>query len=235
MKRLKIVIVILLLFIIISYVILQVSKSRTFQFFGGIVNNISTDEKLVALTFDDGPTHNTDKIIKILDQLDVKATFFITGRELEENLDSGNKLVKAGHELGNHSYSHKRMIFKSPSFIQNEIETTNKLIRQAGYNGEIQFRPPYFKKLIILPHYLHKNHINTVLCDVEPETVLGFSASSQEISNYVIENSKEGSIILLHIMYDNRTEALNSLEAIVNGLREKGYDFATLSELLEKK
>lgn len=77
--------------------------------------------------------------------------------------------------------------------------------------------------------------MNTVLCDVEPETVLGFSASSQEISNYVIENSKEGSIILLHIMYDSRTEALDSLETIVNGLREKGYDFATVSELLEKK
>lgn len=156
MKRLKIIVGILLLLIIISYVSLQVSKSRTFQFFGGIVSNINTDEKLVAMTFDDGPTHNTDKIIEILDELDVNATFFITGRELEKNLEYGKKLVNAGHELGNHSYSHKRMIFKSPSFIQDEIETTNKLIRQVGYNGEIQFRPPYCKKLVFLPYYLHK-------------------------------------------------------------------------------
>lgn len=235
MKRLKTIIGLLLVVIIISYACLHVSKSRTFQFFGGIVSNVNTDEKLVALTFDDGPTHNTDKIIEILDGLDVKATFFITGKELEENLDQGKKLAKAGHELGNHSYSHNRMIFKSPSFIKDEIEITNKLIRQIGYNGEIQFRPPYFKKLVFLPYYLQKNDMKTILCDVEPETVLGFTASSEEISNYVIENSKEGSIILLHIMYDSRNEALDSLEAIVNGLREKGYDFVTVSELLEKE
>ncbi|WP_193774410.1 polysaccharide deacetylase family protein [Vallitalea guaymasensis] len=235
MKRLKIIIGILLLLIIVSYVMLQVSKSRTFQFFGGIVRNVNTEEKLVALTFDDGPTHNTDKIIDILDELDVKATFFVTGKELEDNLEQGKKLVNAGHELGNHSYSHSRMILKSPSFIKDEIESTNKLIRQAGYKGEIHFRPPYFKKLIFLPYYLHKNDINTILCDVEPETILGFSASSEEISRYVIENSKEGSIILLHIMYDGRTEVLESLDDIVNGLRKKGYDFATISQLLDKK
>nr|WP_241421351.1 polysaccharide deacetylase family protein [Candidatus Contubernalis alkalaceticus] len=101
---------------------------------------------------DDGPTEKTCEILELLEGLEVKATFFVTGRELEQYKEEGKNIVSAGHELGNHSYSHKRMVLKTPSFIRKEIELTNQLIREAGYQGEIHFRPPNGKKLVILPY-----------------------------------------------------------------------------------
>src|SRR5262245_14551677 len=95
----------------------QIGKSRTFQFFGVIVPRVNTAEKIVALTFDDGPTaFGTSEILKALDETQVKATFFLIGGELEQNQAEGRKIVAAGHEVGNHSYSHTRMLLVSPSF-----------------------------------------------------------------------------------------------------------------------
>ena len=218
--------------VLLSAGVWQFTKSRTHQVFGGIVTRVETKEKALALTFDDGPTLHTGRIVELLDSLDVKATFFVTGRELEEHMQEGRKLALGGHELGNHSYSHRRMIFKSGSFIKEEIERTNTLIREAGYQGRIAFRPPYFNKLITLPHYLKKNGMKTILCNIEPETQLGFSAPAEAISTYVAANASPGSIILLHIMYDSRKEALASLPALVSSLKEQGYRFVTVSELL---
>ena len=69
------------------------NSSKFFQFFGEIIQNVDTEEKVIALTFDDGPTEKTDEILFILKNLDVKATFFVTGRELEQNLEEGKKIV----------------------------------------------------------------------------------------------------------------------------------------------
>ena len=232
----KIIIIFVTLFAIvfvISFAGLQISNSRSFQFFGGLIEQVDTQEKVVALTFDDGPTEKTDEILELLEGLDVKATFFVTGRELEQHKQEGENIILAGHELGNHSYSHKRMILKSPSFIRKEIELTNQLIREAGYQGNIHFRPPNGKKLILLPYILRQNDMKTIMWDIEPDSWPDIASSSQNIIDHVIENVKPGSIVLLHIMYESRVESLNSIEGIVNTLRAEGYTFKTVSELLE--
>lgn len=102
---------------------------------------------MVALTFDDGPTGNVDNILPLLDQYDAKATFFLIGNELRQHPEQGLKIAEAGHQIGNHTYSHKRMIFKSPDYIKREIEQTDMLIRKTGYKGEIDVRPPNGKNL----------------------------------------------------------------------------------------
>lgn len=235
-KRRKKVISLLIGLLILSGTIFlgyRISNSRSFQFFGEIIHKVDTQEKVVALTFDDGPTGRTDEIIKLLEELDVKATFFVTGRELEENKQEGRNLVLAGHELGNHSYLHKRMVLKSPSFIKTEIESTDYLIREAGYQGDIHFRPPNAKKLAVLPYYLMRNEIKTIMWDVEPESYPEIAACSEEIINHVINNVNPGSIILLHVMYESRRESLNSIKGIVNALKAEGYTFKRVSELLE--
>lgn len=79
----------------------------------------------------------------MLCEADVKATFFVTGAELERNMNEGRRIVAAGHELGNHSYSHARMVLVTPSFVRHEVEKTDRLIREAGYGGEISFRIAY--------------------------------------------------------------------------------------------
>lgn len=107
---------------------------------------------MVALTFDDGPTKNGDQLISLLAKYNVKATFFLIGKEIETYPDGAIRIVQAGHQIGNHTYSHNRMVLKRPSYIKEEIERTDQLIRQAGYKGEIDFRPPNGKKLIGLPY-----------------------------------------------------------------------------------
>lgn len=233
MRKIFLVISLTMLLVVGSaYVLNETSKSRSFQFFGGLVTQVATSEKVVALTFDDGPGVHTDEILRILEEQDVKATFFLTGREMEAHRDEAQKIAKAGHQIGNHSYSHQRMMFKSPTFIREEIERTDQLIRQTGYQGEIPFRPPYGRKLFLLPYYLKQQDRLTILWNIEPETDLGLTAKPEQIVNYVRERIEPGSIILLHVMYESRTASLNAVEGIITALKQEGYSFVTVSELL---
>jgi len=127
----------------------------------------------------------------------VKATFFLIGADIEKNKGETEKIIAEGHEIGNHSFSHNRMVLVSHAFVKNEIEKTDELIRNSGYQEEILFRPPYGKKLFTLPFYLSQNNRKSITWDVEPET---YSEKSDEIIAHTLENTKNGSIILLHVM-----------------------------------
>ncbi len=229
-----IMIVVIVILFVIGYLLNELSKLRSFQFFGNLVTSVNIEEKIIALTFDDGPGSNTEEILNILRDEDIKATFFLTGQEIEANQEFASKIVQAGHEIGNHSYSHKRMIFKSYSYIKEEVEKTDKLIRELGYEGDIYFRPPNGKKLLFLPYYLYKNKRYTVLWNIEPESYPNIEKDSKKITDYVIEKAEPGSIILLHVMYENRKESLKAVKPIIVALKEKGYQFVTISELLNR-
>ena len=234
-KTIKVTLLCIFVFAVIFVIAWQVSKSRTFQFFGVITSRLETDSKIVALTFDDGPTKNTIAVLDILKKIGVRATFFVTGAELERNPEEGMMIVQAGHELGNHSYSHTRMVLKSQSFIKKEIEETDSLIKEAGYKGDIYFRPPFGKKLVGLPYYLKKNNRISIMWDIEPESDPEISDAPNKIVDYVAEKVKPGSIILLHVMYDSRANSVKSIEGVVNSLRSMGYKFVTVSELLKEE
>jgi chitin deacetylase len=230
-KRIAIIAVILLVLVLVG--LREVSSSRTFQFFGEIIPRVNTSQKLVALTFDDGPTpQGTDQILAVLSEANVKATFFVTGAELEQNSEQGKKIVAAGHELGNHSYSHVRMFFVTPSFVRQEIESTDKLIRETGFQGEILFRPPYGKKLFTLPYYLWRHQRKTITWDVEPDSYPEIAADANKIVEHVLSNTRPGSIIILHVMYPNRRESMKAVKNIMEGLKAQGYSFKTVSELI---
>ncbi|QNG58234.1 polysaccharide deacetylase family protein [Bacillus sp. PAMC26568] len=206
----------------------KLMNSRTYQLFGGLTSQAETNKKVVALTFDDGPSENVTKILSLLEKYQVKATFFLIGNELEKNPIEGQKIAEAGHQIGNHTYSHNRMIFKSPSFIKQEFEKTNKLIRKTGYEGEIDFRPPNGKKLVGLPYYLKEHHTDTITWNLEPDT---YYTSVFDKVNYVNKNAEPGSIILLHPMNDETGNELKVIEGIINSLSEEGYEFVTVNEL----
>lgn len=217
----------------IAAVLFQISKSRTFQFFGEIYPRVETSEKVVALTFDDGPTHvHTDEILRILRDENVKATFFVIGGAIEENPGELEKIIADGHEIGNHTYNHDRMMLVTPSFVKSEIERTDELIGKAGYEKDLTFRPPYGKKLFALPWYLSEHNRKSITWDIEPET---YFEKSDEIIKNVLDNTNNGSIILLHVMYDSCTESMKSVRPIIEKLKEKGFDFKTVSELIASK
>jgi peptidoglycan/xylan/chitin deacetylase (PgdA/CDA1 family) len=211
----------------------QVSKSRTFQIFGEMVTRVDASAPLVALTFDDGPTPQfTDTILAILRDRNVKATFFVTGSDLEQNPSEAQRLVAEGHQLGNHTYSHEPLVYQSFAFIEAEIEKTDQLIRKAGYKGEILFRAPYGKRLILLPYYLASTGRKHIYYDVEPDSYPEIAASADSIVQYVLDNVQPGSIILLHVMHPNNSESMKAVPGILRGLQARGYRFVTVSELL---
>jgi peptidoglycan-N-acetylglucosamine deacetylase len=212
----------------------KISNSHSFQFFGVIVPRVTTPEKIVALTFDDGPSPGgTDGILRILAEKNVKATFFLTGMELEQNMPEGRMIVAAGHELGNHSYSHTHMLLVTPGFVQEEVERTDRLIRATGYSGEINFRPPFGKKLFALPYYLSRTGRTTVTWDVEGDSRPEIARDAKKIVERVRSQVKPGSIVLLHAMYPSRGESLKAIGGIIDTLRGEGYRFVTVSELLK--
>lgn len=229
-KKLLFIAISILVVSLLLFGILKLMNSRTFQLFGGLTDQVETNEKVVALTFDDGPTTNVDEILTLLKQYNAKATFFLIGSEIEKNPDEAKKIANAGHQIGNHTYSHQRMVFKSPSFIKKEIEKTDKLIRKAGYKGEIDFRPPNGKKLVGLPFYLNKHNRETITWSIEPDT---YYTSAPDKINYVKKNVKPGSIILIHPMYDHTGEELKTIKGILQSLSKEGYKFITVNELQE--
>ena len=211
----------------------RLSKSRTTQLFGGLVTRVETDSLLVALTLDDGPSvYGTERTLAVLDSLGVPATFFVTGHEMANHPDLGRRIVQAGHELANHSYSHEPMVLRSPRWVRGEIERTDSLIRAAGYRGPIAFRPPYGKRLVVLPRVLRAMGRETHLWDVEPETHLGPDPSPDALAALAVEQARPGSIVLLHTMYASRDASREALPLIVGGLRERGFRFVTLADLL---
>ncbi|MGG4169296.1 polysaccharide deacetylase family protein [Rossellomorea vietnamensis] len=222
----------ILLIFLLLFGTFKLMNARTFQLFGGLTHQVETNQKVVALTFDDGPTKNVDDIIPLLKKYDIKATFFLIGNEMEENPEEAEKLVNEGHQIGNHTYSHHRMILKSPSFIKEEIEKTDDLIRKAGYTGEIDFRPPNGKKIMGLPYYLSKHNRDTIMWNIEPDT---FYTDAEDQIEYVNDNVTPGSIILMHAMYDKTGEEMRALEGIIQSLSNQGYTFVTVNELQELK
>lgn len=211
----------------------KLMNSETYQVYGEIIPRVETKDKVVALTFDDGPNENTHQILSLLQKYDVQATFFLVGRDMAKFSPETKQLIEAGHQVGNHSYTHKRMIFKSPSFIRYEINETTKLLEDYGYTEEIMFRPPYGKKLFYLPWHLQQQGVKTVMWDIEPLKALGQNAKTKDITKYVIENVRPGSIILLHPWYGSSNDSRDSIPQIIDALRADGYEFVTVAELLE--
>jgi peptidoglycan/xylan/chitin deacetylase (PgdA/CDA1 family) len=210
----------------------NLSGSRRYQLFGELVTRVATTDSVVALTFDDGPNgRHTDSILQLLADSNVRATFFAIGTALSEHPETAARIARAGHELGNHSYSHQRMLLKSPAFVRREIQDTDSLIRSAGYDETIHVRPPYFKRLVVLPWILSRDERPVILADLEPDSRYRDAARMVE---YVRQNVRPGSIILLHVEVPSRAAEREALPGIIGAVHAAGYRFVTVSELLSR-
>jgi len=124
------------------------------------------------------------------------------------------------------------MVFISQARVASEVERTDALIRAAGQRGDIHFRPPYGIKAVSLPYFLNKTGRRTVMWSLEPDSGSRIASSSETITKYIIDNSKPGEIILLHVMYASRRASLEAVPGILEGLQLQGFQFVTVSELL---
>lgn len=211
-------------------------NARTVQSLGEIVPRVETADSVVAITFDDGPFPGaTGRILAALDSAGVRATFFLVGDAMERNPAEARAIADAGHEIGNHSFTHRMMVGMSAGAIRAELERTDELIRALGYAGEIHFRSPYGKKLVALPWVLSRTGRRNIFWDVEPESYPGIARDSARIVEHVVERTRPGSIILMHVMTRHHEPSLEAVPQILAELEARGYRFVTVSELLGER
>ena len=140
-------------------------------------------------------------------------------------------IVLRGNEVGNHSFSHKSLIFKSASFILNEIEQTDVILRKLGVKESTLFRPPYGRMLLTTFILLLRLRKKVILWDNNPKDYK--CSSSKEIVTKVLKKLKKGSIIVLHDGAGNRTDTAEAVEILIPELLKRGYNFKKVSELFK--
>ena len=199
------------------------------------VFRVKTDEKVIALTYDDGPNEpRTRKLLEILERNNVKATFFLLGKKVEKNPELITLLIRKGHQIGSHSYTHPSMRFKTPAFIYNEIQKTSILLREIGVTGEIMYRPTFGEVPLLLKYILKQMGVKVVLWDIDPQDWRIPAPEAHNVVSFVDEKTSPGSIILFHDGYDRDDDNIVYItEDIIRLLKAKGYQFKTISELLK--
>ncbi|WP_240376707.1 polysaccharide deacetylase family protein [Bacillus piscicola] len=197
----------------------------------------SSDKKLVALTFDDGPDdYFTPKILDILKKKDVKATFFVMGKHVTEFPDMMKRIVKEGHAIGNHTQNHPLLPNKMSADVYQEIASTQTALEKTvGLKPDI-FRPPYGAITKTDAWILHKMGLRAITWSVDSEDWEGKTA--EEIVTTVNREISPGGIILQHNFPSKDRQILagsvKSLPDIIDDLREKGYQFVTVQTLLDQ-
>lgn len=190
-----------------------------------------TEAKIVALTFDDGPSPIlTPRLLDLLKQYRVKATFFMIGRHVEKNRAIAQRLVTEGHGVGSHTYNHQRMIYRTFSFVEQDLGRMDALLDSLGVDNLSFFRPPYGDKLVILPLVLKKTNKTLVTWDVDPSGQYDRAHHTcQQVAQDVIDQTQPGSIILLHDGPGVDSDwLLCAVETIITTLDAQGYEFVTI-------
>ena len=191
------------------------------QLFPSLIIRQKTNEKILWLTFDDGPSNEvTQWILTSLHNLNIKATFFLIGNQIEKYPGLYNEIIKNGHSVGNHSYSHKNGWVTSTKNYLYDVQKCETLLK-----NNTLFRPPYGK---LTPSQIKKlrSRYKIILWDI---LTWDFKRdiSSEDIKKYILNNVKPGSIIVFH----NNLKSYEVLKAcfieIITELKESGYSFST--------
>ena len=190
------------------------------------------DKNRIALTFDDGPhPFDTIKILNILDKYNVKATFFVIGQNAVNYRDALKEIVKRGHEIGNHTYTHTVIKSMSTSDIINEVESCREVIYDISGENTVLFRPPegLMAQVNSEDAELFEGY-EVILWSVD--TMDWSHNSPKEIARYVSNKTKSGDIILMHDYIGYNSPTPEALELLLPDMINKGFEFVTISELL---
>jgi Predicted xylanase/chitin deacetylase len=189
-----------------------------------------TDQKKIALTFDDGPDPvYTPKVLNILRKYHAPATFFLEGANVKRYPELVRRIIKDGHAIGNHTYTHPHLSTMRVSQIKAQITATDTVIRKICGKKPLFFRPPYeelTENILIICHRLHKQIILSTIT-LEHESVKAPKAKAERVIRLVFP----GAIILAHDGRLNRSTTVEALPYLIKGLRAKGYRIVSIREL----
>lgn len=192
--------------------------------------NVDTDEKIIALTFDDGPNkEHTHKVLSILEEQNATATFFVIGKNIFGNENIIKKIDAAGHTIGNHTFSHSFFIdFKSKAGFIDELNTTSDAIYNIIRKRVKFFRPPYGVTTPNLARASKALNYNIIGWNIRSLDTTG--DNEEKIAKRVISQVKPGAIILFH---DTSEKTAQVLKQTLNFARENGFKIVSVEELLK--
>jgi peptidoglycan/xylan/chitin deacetylase (PgdA/CDA1 family) len=197
--------------------------------------------KNIALTFDDGPYGNaTQQVIDILKKNNIKATFFIVGKNAEHYPSQVKQEVADGHVIGNHSYDHSHTLSRMPvAQLKNNIDHTEQILMTLTGLQPRLFRAPYGDTSPGMIKELQREGYVIVDWNVDPND-WNQNNTSEVIVQYVVSHARKNSIVLLHDGRDtrpnySRDNMLNALPQIITKLQQHGYTFVTVDKILNQK
>ena len=198
---------------------------------GEVYRSVKTDSMKIAITFDDGPhPYLTEEILEILQQYHVNATFFMVGCNVCNYPEVARAVIRAGHEVGNHTFSHRLFHHLHEDVIKDELGKCEDALEELCEYRPHLFRPPQG----ILTPYVEQ-------CSLEEDyTLILWSLDTRDwevknakaISQCVLTQVQPGDIILMHDYIGRGSQTPDALRSIIPALLERGFEFVTVSELL---
>ena len=180
------------------------------------------DYKLLALTFDDGPSQYTERLLDGLARLNAKATFFLVGRMIERRPDIPARMVAEGHEIANHSYSHPVLTYSNVSY---QLGKTRDLLARYGGERNYLVRAPYGNDAA-------RSAFNAPAIWVALDAGDYLTTNYNYVARYIINTVRDGDIFLLH---DTHNSSVTAALILVEELQKQGYEFVTVSELFRRR
>jgi peptidoglycan/xylan/chitin deacetylase (PgdA/CDA1 family) len=197
-----------------------------------LIWNGNRDQKIIYLTFDDGPVPGvTDRILEVLHHFNVKATFFCVGQNIDKNPELFRRIHQAGHMIGNHTYHHLDGWSRNQDDYLLDIRRCTEVIGENGYTSKINlFRPPYGKiRKKIIHEIINEYHI--VMWDV-----LSYDFSTRLTKEKMLQKSihhtEEGSIVIFHDSEKTKNRAQFLIYQYIDHFISNSYKFSTIDELI---
>ena len=185
---------------------------------------------MIAITFDDGPSRAiTPKILELLEKYDARATFCVVGYVLEKHTDIGKQIFESGSELIGHSWNHKDLTKLTNEAIKEQLLSTNALIEEITGAAPAFYRPPYGAVNTRLREVSQELELSLLMWSIDPKDWK--TKNAKLIYEHIVDNVKEGSVILCHDLYESTLEMLEPLLVELT----KQYRFVTISELFAEK
>jgi peptidoglycan-N-acetylglucosamine deacetylase len=214
------------------------SMAPTGQMFGPTFTGLPLASKQLALTYDDGPNDpHTLHLLEVLARHDVQATFFLIGRYVQQRPDIALEIVKAGHTIGNHTFTHPLLIFKSAGKIRQELSCCRSALQDAIGEHSNLFRPPFGGRRPTVFRIARELGLEPVMWNV---TGYDWNAPPAEvIERKVAKQIRGGDVILLHDgghkhMGADRSQAVVATNHLIERYKAEGYEFVTIPQMMSK-
>ena len=204
----------------------------------GTIYHVDKTVKVVALTFDDGPSPKwTPQILDELKKAGAKATFFMLGEHVEKYPDIARRVASEGHEIENHTYDHHVLIYYKPSELEKQIKDTERIIKEVTGQQTQYLRPPKAWLIGREKRQIGAMGYKVVLWTLNAKDWVNFD--DKYIVGHILSRVKPGDIILMHdsggvwgAEGGRRKQTVKTVPKLIEGLRNKGYSFVTMKELL---